>query len=59
MQTRAILQAALKLKKKGIKTHPEIMVPLTTIVERNEISRKTSFASTAEKVFAEMLRSMP
>lgn len=32
MQTRAILGAALELKKEGIETHPEIMVPLTGIV---------------------------
>ena len=29
MQTRAILGAALDLKKEGVETHPEIMVPLT------------------------------
>ncbi|MCF6185231.1 MAG: pyruvate, phosphate dikinase, partial [Bacteroidales bacterium] len=29
MQTRAIIEAALNLKKKGIKAHPEIMIPLT------------------------------
>lgn len=32
MQTKAILGAALNLKKKGIETHPEIMVPLTGIL---------------------------
>lgn len=32
MQTRAILGAALELKKEGVETHPEIMVPLTGIV---------------------------
>ena len=32
MQTRAILGAALELKKEGIETHPEIMVPLTGIL---------------------------
>ena len=31
MQTRAILGAALELKKEGISTYPEIMVPLTGI----------------------------
>ncbi len=32
MQTRAILVAALELKKEGVETHPEIMVPLTGIL---------------------------
>lgn len=32
MQTRAILGAALELKKEGVETHPEIMVPLTGIL---------------------------
>jgi pyruvate,orthophosphate dikinase len=32
MQTRAILGAALELKKEGIKVYPEIMVPLTGIL---------------------------
>ena len=32
MQTRAILGAALDLKKEGVETHPEIMVPLTGIL---------------------------
>ncbi len=29
MQTRAIIEAALNLKQKGIQAHPEIMIPLT------------------------------
>lgn len=52
MQTRAILGAALELKKEGIETHPEIMVPLTGILyefkEQENIIRKE-----AEKLFAE------
>ena len=32
MQTRAILGAALDLKKEGIEAKPEIMVPLTGIL---------------------------
>ncbi|MDR3235417.1 MAG: pyruvate, phosphate dikinase [Prevotellaceae bacterium] len=32
MQTRAILEAALDLKKKGVEVHPEIMVPLIGIL---------------------------
>ncbi|HEB62238.1 MAG TPA: pyruvate, phosphate dikinase [Bacteroidetes bacterium] len=45
MQTRAIIEAALNLKKKGIKAIPEIMVPLTgTLAEmkmQEGIIRKT------------------
>jgi len=52
MQTRAILGAALNLKAKGIKTLPEIMVPLTGILyeylEQDKIIRDT-----AAKLFAE------
>lgn len=33
MQARAIIEAALNLKKKGIKTLPEIMIPLTGTLE--------------------------
>jgi pyruvate,orthophosphate dikinase len=46
MQTRAILGAALKLKKEGVVTHPEIMVPLTGILyefsEQEKIIRSTA-----------------
>ncbi len=46
MQTRAILGAALNLKKKGITAVPEIMVPLTGIVyeflEQEKIIRATA-----------------
>ncbi len=52
MQARAIIEAALDLKKKNIKTRPEIMIPLTgTLAEmkmQEEIVR-----STIEKVFEE------
>ncbi len=52
MQTRAILGAALDLKKEGIETHPEIMVPLVGILyefkEQEKVIRKT-----AEELFAE------
>jgi pyruvate,orthophosphate dikinase len=45
MQTRAIIGAALELKKKGIAAHPEIMIPLTgTLAEmkmQEEIVRNT------------------
>ncbi|MGA9269862.1 MAG: pyruvate, phosphate dikinase [Lutimonas sp.] len=52
MQTRAIIEAALNLKEKGIESKPEIMVPLVgnynEYVEQEKIIR-----STAEKVFEE------
>lgn len=40
MQTRAIIEAALELKAKGIKTTPEIMVPLTGILYEFLAQRK-------------------
>ena len=53
MQTRAILGAALELKKEGIETHPEIMVPLTGILyefkQQEEVIR-----AEAAKLFAEV-----
>ncbi|MCL1933881.1 MAG: pyruvate, phosphate dikinase [Candidatus Azobacteroides sp.] len=52
MQTRAILEAALDLKKKGVKTSPEIMVPLTSILYEFLAQRKIIDA-TAEVVFKE------
>ncbi len=52
MQARAIIEAAINLKKRGVNAHPEIMIPLTgTLAEmkmQEEIVR-----STAEKVFEE------
>lgn len=48
MQTRAILGAALELKKEGIESKPEIMVPLTGILyefkEQENVIRKTAKA---------------
>ncbi len=53
MQTRAILGAALALKKKGIKVLPEIMVPLVGIKfefnEQDKIIRDTAAQLFAEK----------
>ena len=53
MQTRAILGAALALKKKGIKAMPEIMVPLVGIKfefnEQDKIIRETAAILFAEK----------
>lgn len=52
MQTRAIIEAALNVKKEGIYPTPEIMVPLIgrsrEFIQQNEIIRNT-----AEEVFAE------
>ncbi len=48
MQTRAIIEAALNLKEKGIETQPEIMVPLVGTVneflEQEKIIRETAEA---------------
>ncbi len=52
MQTRAIIEAAMNLKKEGVVTIPEIMVPLTGILYEF-LSQKTIIEKTAEKVFAE------
>jgi pyruvate,orthophosphate dikinase len=52
MQTRAILEAALDLKAKGIETHPEIMVPLTGILYEFLAQRKI-IDETAKTVFKE------
>ncbi|MDH6356456.1 pyruvate, phosphate dikinase [Parabacteroides sp. PF5-9] len=53
MQTRAILGAALELKKEGITAIPEIMVPLTGILyeflEQEKIIRNTAKQLFAEK----------
>ena len=52
MQTRAIIEAALNLKKKGIETHPEIMVPLTCT--KNEMRmQKEIIQGVIDQVFAE------
>ena len=52
MQTRAILGAALDLKKEGVETHPEIMVPLTGILYEFK-EQETVIRATAEALFAE------
>lgn len=52
MQTRAILGACLELKKEGVETHPEIMVPLVGVVE--EFKQQASvIRETAEALFEE------
>lgn len=52
MQTRAIMEAALGLKKEGIKVIPEIMVPLTGIVYEFMAQREI-IEKTIQQVFAE------
>ncbi len=52
MQTRAILEAALNLKKRGIRAKPEIMVPLVGMKSEMEM-QKEIIQKTAEKVFQE------
>ncbi|MDP3913371.1 MAG: pyruvate, phosphate dikinase [Bacteroidota bacterium] len=53
MQARAIIEAAMNLKAKGIDARPEIMVPLVGTVA--ELKNQTEIIrSVAEKVFAEV-----
>ncbi|HWW08760.1 MAG TPA: pyruvate, phosphate dikinase [Candidatus Acidoferrales bacterium] len=52
MQTRAIIEAAVRLKKERVDVHPEIMVPLVSIVEELRRTRERIDA-TAQSVFAE------
>jgi len=52
MQARAIIEAAINLKKKGIKTYPEIMIPLTGTYDEMKL-QEDIVRSTVEKVFEE------
>lgn len=52
MQARAIIEAAMNLKAKGIDARPEIMVPLVGTVAELK-NQADIIRSTAEKVFAE------
>ena len=52
MQTRAILGAAVQLKKEGYDPHPEIMVPLVGIVNELDAQERV-IRDTARKLFAE------
>ena len=52
MQTRAVIEAAINVEKKGIKTHPEIMIPL--IGDLKELKYvKNIVTTTADKVMVE------
>jgi len=52
MQTRAIIEAAMNLKKKGMATQPEIMIPLAGTKKELEM-QVTLVRRVAEEVFAE------
>jgi pyruvate,orthophosphate dikinase len=52
MQVRAIIEAALNLKKRGIEAHPEIMIPLTGTFEEMKLQEKIT-RKTIDQVFAE------
>jgi len=52
MQTRAIIEAALDLKKRKIKAHPEIMIPLTGTLAEMKM-QETIVRETIAKVFEE------
>jgi pyruvate,orthophosphate dikinase len=52
MQTRAIIEAACILKKRGVNVHPEIMIPLVGHVNELKNQREISEAE-ANKVIAE------
>ena len=52
MQTRAILGAAIQLKKEGFDPHPEIMVPLIGVVHEFDEQEKV-IRDTAQKLFEE------
>ena len=52
MQTRAIIEAALNLKEKGIEAIPEIMVPLIGTL-KEYIEQENVIRATAKKVFEE------
>ena len=52
MQARAIIEAALNVKAKGIDVHPEIMVPLVGVLKELE-KQANIINATAKKVFEE------
>ncbi len=52
MQARAIIEAALNVKAKGIDVHPEIMVPLVGVIKELQLQADI-IKRTAQKVFEE------
>ena len=58
MQARAIIEAALNVKSRGIDVHPEIMVPLVGVVK--ELQMQADIINrTAQTVFAERGETVP
>lgn len=58
MQARAILEAAVRVMKKGIEVHPEIMVPL--VGHRTELQRTMAvIRHVADEVFADARTEVP
>ncbi|MDE6267177.1 MAG: pyruvate, phosphate dikinase [Muribaculaceae bacterium] len=58
MQTRAIIEAALAVKERGVDVHPEIMIPLVGSLK--EIQNQANVINiTAAKVFEEKGQSIP
>lgn len=53
MQTRAVLAAALELKKEGVETKPEIMVPMVSSLNEFKV-QKQIILETADELFQEM-----
>jgi pyruvate,orthophosphate dikinase len=51
MQTEAVIQAALTVKKKGVEVHPEIMIPLTGTEKEFEYLKEI-IDKTAAEIFA-------
>jgi pyruvate,orthophosphate dikinase len=52
MQARAIIEAAVQVEKQGVKTHAEIMIPLTSTMKEME-HQSAICRRVAEEVFAE------
>ncbi len=50
MQTRAILEAAINMKKKGVRVYPEIMVPLVSTKKELDLQKEV-IMKTAQEVF--------
>lgn len=58
MQTKAILEAAIQVKREGLEVHPEIMVPLVGI-EGELVNQKALIEKGAEEVFNEQKMRVP
>jgi pyruvate,orthophosphate dikinase len=52
MQTRAIIEAALNLKKKAVNAHPEIMIPLTGTIQEMKM-QENIVRETIKEIFEE------